>query len=468
MANLPPRLQQLILEFSAAIGAAPTAESFIVLVLGWILCHGRRTLSGVIRAVGPQASKSHDAYQNFFSKSKWSMDPLWKMRFLLLLKVLVGERDECGSPILYLAGDDTLSKHFGRKIWGAGLYRDAVRSSKKHTAYAWGLNWVVLTMIAKIPLLGDHFIAWPICARVNPKMETEAAGAGQKKGRRRKGTKKAKGQAAQLKKTTGSIMEEMVLTVSGWLPEARLVWCGDGAYAGMAGRRPNNVEVVSRIRRDAAVFAEAPRPTHKPGRPAQKGRRRPCPKDLANQATTRWVTRKVALYGRVVKRQLHSFCALWYEVCPDRPVKVVIVRDPTGKDEDEYLFTTDLDRSAEGIVLCYTGRWAIEVVFREAKQYLGMGEPQSRKKNAVLRTTPFCLWLLSLIKVWFVLESRQGHPTLPDNDPWYPHKNTISFQDMLGAIRLHFWHNYIFAGSTPHDDPRQIQEFIAKSLSQVT
>ena len=77
MANLPPQFQQLIWNFSSVIGTAPTAESFTVLVLGWILCHGRRTVSGVIRAAGPEASKSHDAYQNFFSKSQWSMEPLW-------------------------------------------------------------------------------------------------------------------------------------------------------------------------------------------------------------------------------------------------------------------------------------------------------------------------------------------------------------------------------------------------------
>ena len=172
MAYLPPQFQQLIWNFSSVIGTAPTAESFTVLVLGWILCHGRRTVSGVIRAAGPEASKSHDAYQNFFSKSQWSMEPLWETLFRLLVKVFVTAGCISGGsehPFLWIAGDDTLGKHYGRKIWGAGLYRDAVRSTKKRTAYAWGLNWVVLAMIVKVPLLKERFIAMPIYARLNPK-----------------------------------------------------------------------------------------------------------------------------------------------------------------------------------------------------------------------------------------------------------------------------------------------------------
>ena len=105
--------------------------------------------------------------------------------------------------------------------------------------------------------------------------------------------------------------------------------------------------------------------------------------------------------------------------------------------------------------------------FRETKQYLGMDEPQARKKKAVLRITPFCLWLNSVIKLWFVLETRQARPTPPETDPWYPHKDTISFQDMLGAIRLCFWRGSIFPESTSRDEQEKIHNFVAESLAKV-
>ena len=463
MDHLPLLFQQLILNFSPVIGTSPTAQSLATLVLGWILCNARRTLSGVIRAAGPEASKSHDAYQNFFSKSQWSMDPLWKTLFLFLVNVFVPSWAESDEPI-WIAGDDTLCKHYGRKIWGAGLYRDAVRSSKKHTAYAWGLNWVVLAMVVKVPLLKDRFIALPIYARLCPKNTEENESPVKRKGRKNK----AKGKGSKKKKTTVFIMEGMIHIVAAWLPEAQFRFCGDGAYACLAGDLPRNVRLVSRIRCDAALYElPPPKREHQRGRPPQKGRRVPSPQEMAKQVGRRWKRYKIDLYGEIVERQLFSFTALWYEVCPDHLIKIVIVRDPEGEKKDEYFFTTDLEMGLEEIVLCYTGRWAIEVVFRETKQYLGMNEPQARKKEAVLRTTPFCLWLNSVVKLWFVLESQEAVPTLLENDPWYPHKDTISFQDMLAALRLHFWRNYIFEESTSQDNFAKIRDFIVKSLAKV-
>jgi len=464
MDHLPLQFQQLLLDFTPVIGASPTAQSFATLVLGWILCKTRRTLSAVIRAAGPEASKSHDAYQNFFSKSQWSMDPLWRVLCLVMVNVLVSGRGESNEPI-WIAGDDTLCKHYGRKIWGAGLYRDAGRSSKKHTAYAWGLNWVVLAMVIKVPLLKDRFMALPIYARLSPKTTEESQSPVKRRGKKTK----AKGKGRKKKKGTVLIMETMIHTVAAWLPKAHFRFCGDGAYACLAGSLPNNVHLVSRIRCDAALFQlPPPKREHQPGRPPQKGRRIPSPQEMAKQVGKRWRRCTIDLYGERVERHLYSFTALWYEVSPNHLVKLIIVRDPEGEKKDDYFFTTDLTMTPQEIVLSYTGRWAIEVVFRETKQYLGMNEPQARKKKAVLRTTPFCLWLNSIIKLWFLLESQETEPTLLENDPWYPHKATISFQDMLGALRLHFWRNYIFEESTSEDNFTKIRDFIVKSLATVT
>ena len=465
MDKLPPRFQDLLVQFSVAIGTSPTAESFATVVLGWCLCNGRRTVSAVIRAAGPHAPKSHDAYQNFFSKSRWSMDTLWKMLFLLLVKAFPASRCEGLPPAtVWIAGDDTLSKHYGRKIWGAGLYRDAVRSSKKSVVYAWGLNWVVLAMIVRVPLLRERFIALPILARLNPKTDEENE-TPPRKGRKKT---KAKGKGSKKKKTTVTIMDEMVRTVAGWLPHAQFLFCGDGAYASLAGRLPNNVQLVSRMRCDAALYAPPPVKKKKgPGRPRKKGRRLLSPRDMAKRVGNRWKRYRIDLYGKIVERDLFAFTALWWEVCCERPVKIIIVRDPEGLHDDEFFFTTDLDMTPQAVVFCYTGRWAIEVAFRETKQYLGMDEPQARKKEAVLRIVPFCLWLNSLIKLWFITQSRQAQPALAENDPWYAHKNTISFQDMLGALRLHFWRNTIFKESTSSHNAEKTRTFIAKSLAKV-
>ena len=145
MEHLSPLFQELLANFSCAFASTPTRCSLLAITLGWILCSGKRTMTGMIRAAGTHAPKSHDAYQGFFSKAHWEIDTLWEILVDILCHLLPKDK-----PIL-LVGDDSLIKHYGRKIWGAGLYRDAVRSSKKYPAYAWGLNWVVLTMVIELP-----------------------------------------------------------------------------------------------------------------------------------------------------------------------------------------------------------------------------------------------------------------------------------------------------------------------------
>ena len=47
MDHLSPLFQQLMMSFSNAFLYRPTVESFITITLGWILCSGRRTITGI-------------------------------------------------------------------------------------------------------------------------------------------------------------------------------------------------------------------------------------------------------------------------------------------------------------------------------------------------------------------------------------------------------------------------------------
>ena len=150
------------------------------------------------------------------------MEPLREMLFPLLVKVFVTVgriSGGSGHPVIWIAGDDTLTKYSGRKIGGAGLCLDAVRSSKKHTAHAWGLNGVVLAMIVRVLLLKERFMALPMYARLNLKhVDQEEGQPVKRRSRKSKGRGKrkatAKGKGSKRKKSTVSIMQEMVQTVA--------------------------------------------------------------------------------------------------------------------------------------------------------------------------------------------------------------------------------------------------------------
>jgi hypothetical protein len=77
---------------------------------------------------------------SFFPGARWDMSQSWKLPALMLVRTLHPK------GTITLALDDTLFHRSGRKVDGAAWWRDAVRSTKKNIACAWGLNLVVLTL----------------------------------------------------------------------------------------------------------------------------------------------------------------------------------------------------------------------------------------------------------------------------------------------------------------------------------
>ena len=411
-------LRDLLLNFLPSF-TAPSQATFLTLAASWVMTTGPRTVTSLIRTVGEDAFKSHDAYQYFFSRARWTMDELWRALFLIITTTLVPE------GVIRLAGDDTLLHHGGRRIFGVGAFRDAVRSTKKRVAYAFGHNWVLLCVVIRVPLLTETYLALPILARLRPKAKKQGKG-------------KAPGP------TTVDLMAEMLHTVALWAPGRRLEFVGDGAYACLAGRLPANMRVVSRLRKDAALYAPAPpRQKGQVGRPRKRGQRLPTPQKIVDSKRAVWREVTLDLYGKDVARLLYSFEAIWYDVLQDQPIKVVCVRDPAGEADDEFFFTTDSDLSDEAVALTYVARWSIEVVYRNSKQFIGIEGPQARCERAVRRQAPFAWWIMSLVTVWYLTKGydlSREHGVL---DPWYEHKEGVSFADMLAVLRRASWHHWI-------------------------
>jgi len=409
--------QRLFLNFLPCF-TQPSGESFLALAAAWALAVGPRTVTNLVRTMGPRASKSHDAYQYFFSDAVWLMDEVWEILFnLILISGLIPH-----DATIEVAGDDTLVHHSGRKIFGVGMFRDAVRSTKKHVAYASGHNWVILCLVVRVPFCSNVFVSLPVCARLRPKLAKV------------KGQKKPK--KAPKAKTTVDLLSEMVARVASWAPQRRFRLVADGAYASL----PENVTLISRLRKDAALYGPPPaRRKKKPGRPRKKGKRLPTPAQRAKSSRLSWRKTRPVLYGERVERPLHSYTAYWYEVCPDAPILIVIVRDPSGKHDDEFFFSTDLSLSPRTVIEGYGHRWSQEVTHREAKQQMGIDDPQARVQPAVERQAPFCLLLLSLVKVWYLTVGHRGDKLLAWRDAWYAHKAGVSFSDMLAALRFSSW-----------------------------
>lgn len=200
--------------------------------------------------------------------------------------------------------------------------------------------------------------------------------------------------------------------------------------------------MLSRLRPDAALWARPGR--RRPGqrgRPRRKGHRLPTPKAMA-ATRRRWDPLPVTLYGRSVTPLVFGCTALWYGALRDQLVRIVIVRDPSGRRRDEAFFCTDLAVDHAFILTGYARRWTIEVTFHDQKQVLGFEDPQNQTPEAVARTAPMASIAYDLVLLWYAARVQQGLATRWLDRPWYRSKTAPSFLDMLTAVRQESWRLY--------------------------
>lgn len=400
----------------AGVFTTRSSEIFAEICTAWVLCPGRRTVTRMVQVMGPLASGAHDAYHRFLRAGAWMVEDLWRLTTQGLVARLAP------SGVLNLDLDDTLFHKTGRKIEGSGIFRDAVRSSGKSVVYAWGLNLVVLTLRIRPPWGGE-----PLGLPINLRLYR-------------------KGGPTHLE-----LAEDMIRQVAGWLPNRQFRFCGDGAYASLAGRGLPRTQVTSRMRRDAALFELPPKRKRKgPGRPRNKGRRLLTPEKMAKQATKGWSMVKVDIRGRTEERLVWTRQVLWYAVRKKDPVLLVIVRDPAGKERDDFFFTTDVKAVPTIVVHDYAGRWSIEDTFRNVKQILGGEDPQTWKGEGPEKVAVIAFWLYS--SVWSSFLQTRDAGSLWEPTPWYPQKRTPSFADAMAALRKPLWRERVFrrSASGPH------------------
>jgi hypothetical protein len=395
---------ELIQQF-LPVFTTPAARIFVRLTTGWILCTVRRTITGILPFADPQNEQAHDAYHRFLPDARWSMAKLWQ----LLAKILI--QTFCRNGIITLALDDTLFHRSGRKVNGAGWWRDAVRSTQKNIVCAWGLNLVVLTLQIQPPWGGE-----PLGLPINMRLH------------RKNGP------------TLIELAVQMINEVRQWLPERLFRVVGDGFYATLAGKALDAVTIISRIKRNANLYDLPPKRRKKRrGRPRIKGKKLAKLERMAAHIQN-FQTVTFCQRGKTVTRLVYTRVVLWYTVSR-KPILLVISRDPNGKEKDDFLFTTDVSMNPVEVLTCYADRWAIEDTFKNTKQLLGGQQPQTYKGKGPERAAGLSLWLYSTVWLWYLKqESRKRYFIV---QPWYSQKTTPSFADALSCLRRELWRERI-------------------------
>ena len=418
------RVAGCLLQAFRAAFTRPTYERFTILLLAAIVTTGCRTVLNLLRTVEALAPGHPCSYHRVFSRRRCS---LWRLGHALAGAIL---QRWVPTGTVAVAGDDTVAEHKGKKVYGKGCHRDAVRSTHSYTAYRWGHKWVVLAILVRFPFARRPW-ALPVLVALYRSEEWN-----RQHGRRHK--------------TPAHLMRQLLAVLVHWFPQRRFRFTGDGNYgthelASFVHRHRQRLTMVSKFYADANLYAPAPvvkgkKPT---GRPRRKGAKQAAPQEVVAQ-TRRRQRLNVAWYGggrrdiAVVRGQSH-----WYKSGQGLvPVQWVYVEDRTGTHRPEYFFSTDRELSAAQIVEYYTGRWNIETTFQELRSYLRLEKTRGWTEKTVLRTAPCLFGLYAVIALWYAeLPSRWRRQQAVT----YTRKRDVAFSDAITAVRRWLWDQWIFA-----------------------
>jgi hypothetical protein len=440
--SIPASIATLLSSFRVCFSNR-TFASFVALAIGWILCQGRHSISRAIQAAADVTqSRHHSTLYRFLSRANWHADAVGAVIFSLIDRYLPSE--------ITVIVDDTLCEKSGPHLFGAYMHYDAARSTYgrgtdkgRQKFFAFGHNWVMLAVWVPLPWIRTRGIALPLLFRLY------------------RGKKRCPKE--QYRKRT-ELAAELLKVFATWLPADRpLHVVGDGEYACDTVVRdlPERIYFTGPMVMDAAVFAR-PWSHAGRGRPRVKGKRLPSPRQLMAATSVPWCTVTLTIYGREVTMLTKTQQCMWYTTAGSRWVRMVVTRDPSGRLKERAFFTTKPESSVQDVLVQFAYRWEIEVTFRNAKQVVGIQDPQngwwrrkegrSRKKagpnprgrrgeKAIVHTMAVAFAAYALIVIWYFAhgDRKADIAWARAEAPWYQQKGNPSFNDMLASIRAELW-----------------------------
>jgi hypothetical protein len=449
MLPLPKAAEPLVSRFSVAF-TRPTFQRAVVLMLGAILALRQRTVTNVLRAVGPLATGHWSNFHRVLSRAPWDSRLLGRVLAAMVLELVPADQ-----PVV-CSVDDTNPQHKGTHVYGKGRHHDACRSTHSHTVWVWGHKWVVLAINVKFPFASRAWALPVLCALYR--------------------TKELNQSEQRRHKTPIRLAMQLAAALAHWFPERKFILVGDGGYgshelARFCHRHRRHITLISRFHPEARLYDPPPqsRPRQRGRRPI-KGRRRLAPSQVVKKGKRKQAT--VSWYGGKTRRvELVSGTGNWYKAGSGVlvPLAWTFVHDVQGTHRDEYFYCTDPELKPKQIVSLFTSRWSIEVTFQEVRTHLGFNTPRSWSANSVLRTAPSLLGLYSVISLVFH-HLTGGKGVKPRSSPWYP-KTEVTFSDAIAWVRRACWQGILKQASKhggANKIPAPLRRLLLDCLSYAT
>src|SRR2546425_686018 len=236
MVRLPRAAEPLVSAFSVAF-TRPTFQRVVLLMLGAILSLRHRTVTGMLRAVGPLATGHWSDFHRVLCRATWSCWPLGKVLAAMVLELIPADQ-----PVVCPV-DDTTPQHKGKHVYGKGRHHDACRSTHSHVVWIWGHKWVTLAINVKFPFASRPWALPVLCALYRPEELNR------QEGRRHK--------------TPIRLAMQLMAALVHWFPDRTFILLGDGGYAShelarFCHRHRRHLMLVSRFYPDANLYEPPP------------------------------------------------------------------------------------------------------------------------------------------------------------------------------------------------------------------
>jgi len=361
------------------------------LAMSTLACLGRHTVTGMLVSSGQQFSDWTAAYR-LFADDRIELDRM-RQPIIQTAEQLLPEN----APF-FAAIDDTLISKSGRKVVGASWRRDPL-GPPFSTNFLWAQRFLQVACVIPESGLACRARGVPVelCHAPTPKRPGKQATEAQLAEYRNQ-------QAASRISVVGC---ERLHALRGKLDACDagsrrlLVTAVDGAYTNNTLFRniPERTVIIGRIRKDARLF-ERPAVSGAlgRGRPRVYGKALPTPEQIRQDESIPWQQVQAYAAGKLHCFDVKTVGPLRWKGAGNRDLRLVVVR-PLGYRTSKgsrilyrdpaYLICTDSQLDITTLIQAYIWRWEIEVVFRDQKTLIGLGEAQVRNQNSVAALPAF-------------------------------------------------------------------------------
>ena len=324
------------------------------------------------------------------------------------------------------AVDDTKVHRSGEHVWGACTFHEYTARCPNRATTVRAHNWVVLGALLHEPGKPGWFL--PIAGRLYFRASQLPAGPG----------------------GPLTFRTKCELAVELFREQARIIGGKhlgliDGGYALRNVVRPlvlpegrgRRVDVLTRLRHDARLFAMAPadRPAGRRG-PKPKWGRRLEPPRRGGRWERGWRTGVAFIYGRQRKVRWKEVVCLWRVLGHEVPVKAIIAH-VEGYKKRFALVTSATELTGLQMAELFAARFRQEDGFRDLKPRLGWEECRAWTANPIERTSQAQWVTMSLLRLLQFRLEASGERDWWFRPPWHKDKDRPSVLDAERLMRRH-------------------------------